>query len=144
MVRKAYADEVPAKLHEGPENIGPDGTPKMTSKAEGYIFGSPTGSDAGKDPETGKPDLVGYYHSPFRAKLADMERGDEARRKHAAIVRHVTIGQQPPAQAAIEEGVPAWCASYVAELALRSFLRNLTDLKLNLPRQEVAESRTAA
>ena len=144
MVRKAYSDEVPGKLHEGPDSIGEGGTPKMTSRAEGYLFGSPGASDAGKDPETGKPDLIGYYHSPFRAKLADMERGDEARRKHAAIVRHVTIGQQGAAQAAMLEGVPSWCASAVAFLALRSFLVNLTDIKLNIPRHEVAESLTAA
>ena len=147
MVRKAYSDEVPSKLHEGPDSIGEGGTPKMTSRAEGYIFGSPQANDAGKtineDGSTTR-DLVGYYHSPFRAKLADMERGDEARRHHAAIVRHVTIGQQAPGQAAILEGVPSWCASAVAFLALRSFLVNLTDIKLNLPRHEVAETQTAA
>lgn len=130
MVRRAYADEVPARLHEGPDSIGPDGTPKMTARAEGYIFGSPQGSDR-SDPDQ----LVSFYHSPFRARLSQLERGDETERKHAALVAHVTIGGQGPREAAIAEGVPPWCARIVAEDAIRAFLRSISDLKLHLPRQ---------
>lgn len=133
MVRRAYADEVPGRLHEGPDSIGQDGTPKMTAKAEGYIFGSSQGSDR-TDPDQ----LVSHYHVPFRAMLDQMEHGDEGNRKRAAVVSHVAIGSQGPQEAAIAEGVPAWCAKVVAEDALRSFLRSMTDLKLHLPRETVA------
>jgi hypothetical protein len=131
MVRRAYADEVPTKLHDGDE-LADDGTPKMTAKAEGYIFGSETGDDAARDAETGQRDLVGYYHTPFRATLANMGRGDECSRKRAAVVSHVSIGSQGPVEAAMAEGVPAWCAKTVAEDALRSFLRSMTDLRLHV------------
>jgi hypothetical protein len=146
MVRRAYADEVPTKLHEGYDSIGEGGTPKMTAKAEGYLFGNPTSSDAGRDAETGEPDLVSYYHAPFRAALHRMSHGDEASRKRAAIVQHVTIGQQGPQEAAIAEDVPSWCAKVVAEDAIRAFLRDLTDIKVSLRRERdvLPENVTAA
>src|SRR6478672_2673864 len=37
MLRRAYADEVPTRLHE--RDLADDGTPKMTPAAEGFIFG---------------------------------------------------------------------------------------------------------
>lgn len=132
MVRRAYADEVPAKLHEGPDSIGEGGTPKMTARAEGYIFGSPRGSDVRHDPETGQPDLISYYHSPFRARLDELAHGDDTQRLIAQIVSHVTIGGRGPKEAAIEEGVLGACAHWVAEAAIRAFLRGITDLKLHV------------
>lgn len=135
-VRRAYADEVPHRLHEGPDSIGDDGTPKMTAKAEGYLFGAPGADDAGRttnDDGSTTPDLVGYYHSPFRAALARWEQGDESERRRAAIVRHVTIGGRGPVEAAMEEGIPLWSAKHVAEWALRSFLRGLTDIRVHAP-----------
>jgi hypothetical protein len=72
MARQLHAAEVPSKLHEGPDSIGPDGTPRMTVRAEGYIFGSGTSDDAPRNPETNERDPVGYYHAPFRARLAEM------------------------------------------------------------------------
>jgi hypothetical protein len=139
MVRAAYSSEVPSKLHDGPDVIGPDGTPRMTARAEGYIFGNGRADDA----ENG--DMIGYYHAPFRARLAEMSSGDERERKRAAIVSHVSIGSQPPVEAAISEGVPAWCAKLVAEDALRFFLHSMSDLRLHLPSTEpLAEGVTAA
>ena len=140
MVRRAYADEVPAKLHKGPDNAeGLYGAPGLTPQAEGYIFGGAQGSDR-KDPS----EMVSYYHAPFRAKLAELELAilpngdpDVSCRKRAAIVSHVTIGAQGPQEAAIKEGVPSWCAKLVAEDALRAFLRGMTDLKLHV-REAVA------
>lgn len=139
-VRAAYADEVPTKLHEGCDSIGEGGTPKMTPRAEGYLFGSPGSDDAARNPETGERDAVGYFHSPFRARLDEMTRGDEASRKRAAIVAHITIGSQGPVTAAIAEGVPSWCAKLVAEDAIRAFLRRLTDIRIHhpLPHSETA------
>ena len=131
MVRRAYSDEVPSKLHEGPDSIGEGGTPKMTTRAEGYLFGSP-GSGSDKD------EAIGWYHAPFRAHLDNLAHGDEASRKRAAIVSHIAIGGQGPQQAAITEGIPSWAAKLVAEDALRSFLRGLSDLKLNARRQAEA------
>ena len=38
----------------------------------------------------------------------------------------------------MREGVPVWCAKEVAESTLRAFLRNLTDVKVHLPRADSA------
>ena len=138
MVRRAYSDEVPSKLHEGPDSIGEGGTPKMTTRAEGYLFGSAGSNDAKRDPLTGQLDAVGWYHAPFRAHLDNLAHGDEASRKRAAIVSHIAIGGQGPQQAAITEGIPSWAAKLVAEDVLRAFLRGLSDLKLNAKRQAEA------
>lgn len=124
MVQRAYAEEVPPKLHEGPDSIGPDGTPKMTARAEGYIFGSPGAND---DPDAG----MSYYRSPFRAALTGMAKGHETERRYAAIVSHVAIGGQSPHAAAVREAVPRWCAVIVAEHALRAFLRGLSDMRVS-------------
>ncbi len=139
MVRIAYAAEVPTKLHDGPDAIGDDGTPRMTARAEGYIFGDPRADDASRDVETGQRDGIGYYNAPFRARLAEMERGDERSRSYAAIVSHVTFGQQGPEQAAIAEGVPACHAKVVARAALFFFLHSMSDLRVHLPQGEPME-----
>lgn len=142
-VRRAYADEVPDKLHDGPDAIGDDGTPRMSAKAVGYIFGDPQADDAGRDAETGQRDLSGWHFTPFRAELARLGGGSESERKRAAIVSHVTLGSMGPQRAAVAEGVPRWCAKDVAETALRSFLRSMTDLKLHPPRRQEADNAVA-
>jgi hypothetical protein len=76
--------------------------------------------------------------------LADLSCGSEQERKRAAIVSHVTIGSQEPAQAAIQEGVPSWCARLVAQDALFFFLHSMSDLRLHLPRQEPLEGTVTA
>jgi len=129
MVRAAYADEVPLRMHN--QDIAEDGTPKMTPQAEGYIFGSPVAGDSAK----GDDPLVDYYRAPFRAALETLDRVNA---KHAAVVSHVTVGSQSPIQAAVSEGVPPWCAGIVVEHVLRSFLRNLTDIKVHLPSEHAA------
>lgn len=133
MVRRAYADEVPDRLHEsGEDSIGVDGTPRWTARAEGYIFGSPMGDDARRNPETGEWDLIGYFHSPFRATLAHMIQGDPASRRLGRIVAHVAIGARGPVEAAIAEGAHPFDAKDTAERALRSCLRNLSAIHLHL------------
>jgi hypothetical protein len=134
MVRKAYSDEIPMKLHDGPDAIGDDGTPRMSARAEGYIFGSPTASDANPNDDA----MVSYYLAPFRATLAEMERGDPCNRRRARIVSHITIGSMGPAEAAITEQAHPMDAKDVAELALRAFLRRLTDMKLSVPSEAIA------
>lgn len=136
IVRKAYEDEVPRRMTEGPDSIGDDGTPRFSSQAEGYIFGSPSRTDAGHDTED-RP-LVSYYQTPFRATLAHMEHGPEPESRRAAIVRHVTIGSQGPQEAAIAEGVPVWCAKTVAEDAIRSFIRRLSDVRVDVAKDDQA------
>jgi hypothetical protein len=136
MIRRAYADEVPTKLHD--HNIGIDGTPRWTTRAEGYIFGSPSGDDARTNPENGERDLVGYFHSPFRAALDNMAHGDEATQRRGRIVAHVAIGAQGPARAAMLEHAHPLDAKLVAEDALRGFLRNLSAIRLHLRTVEEA------
>ena len=132
LVRRAYEDEVPTKLHES--GLADDGTPAMTAKAEAYIFGSPSWTDAGRDAP-----LVSFYLTPFRATLDGMEHHHaESVRKRAAIVRHVTIGSQEPEQAALTEGVPSWCSRLVAFDALCSFLRSLSDVRVDARHEAVA------
>ena len=125
IVRRAYGDEVPTRMHE--HGLADDGTPAMTARAEAYIFGSDTWTDAGK----GDAPLTSYYLTPFRARLSEMEHHNaESTRKHAAIVKHVTIGGQSGEAAAQSEGVPSWCSRMVAFEALATFLRGLTDVKV--------------
>ena len=138
LARRAYSDEVPDKLHEGYDSIGEGGTPKMTDRAVGYIMGDPEGDDAARDPETGQRDLAGWHYSPFRANLSVMARGTETQRLYAAIVQSITIGGQDPRGSALSAGVRPECmAKSVALMALRAFLRSMTDLKLHV-REEVA------
>jgi hypothetical protein len=129
-VRVAYADEVPAKLHDGPDAIGEGGTPRMSARAEGYLFGRADASDGRRDPVTGELELVSFYHAPFRATLDRLSRGNATDRRIARIVAHITIGQRAPIDAATEEGAHRLDALLVAETALRAFLRQLTDVKI--------------
>jgi hypothetical protein len=129
MARAAYADEVPGRMHN--RDLADDGTPKMTPQAEGYIFGSDTSGET--RPVEGDPaPVLDFYRTPFRAALENLRRSSP---KRAAIVAHITIGSQEPGASAITEGVPPWCAKLVAEDTLRSFLRNLTDVKVHLPKE---------
>ncbi len=128
-VRRAYADEVPDKLHDSA--IGDDGAPRMNARAVGYIFGSSESDDAGRDPESGERDMMGYYFSPFRACLSVMERGTESHKVYAAIVQSITIGGQGPKEAALPYAHEA-IAEGVSFMALRFFLRRLTDVRLHV------------
>jgi hypothetical protein len=130
-VRKAYADEVPESLHYGPDVVGDGGTPRFTDRAENYLFGK-ADPNPRLDPETHLPDAVDWYPSPFRAALDRMEHAiDSASRRRAAIVRHVTIGQMSPVEAAIAEKAHPDDARLVAENALRCFLRDMTDMRVH-------------
>lgn len=130
MVRQAYADEVPTKLHEGYDSIGEGGTPKMAPRFEAYLDDDPRSGLSRKDPETGQRDAIDYFKTPFRAALASYETN------RAALVRAVAIGGFGPVQAASMVGVPPWCARLVAEDTLFGFLRNLTDVKVALAKRE--------
>lgn len=136
MARRAYADEVPTRMTEGPDSIGDDGTPRLAPETTSYVFGNAQQTDAGRDPE---PGFISYYLAPFRATLETMSQGDEHSRLIASIVSAVTIGSQGPQEAAIAKGVqPACIAKLVAEDALRSFLRRLSDVRVDARQQSTA------
>lgn len=166
MARRAYADEVPAKLHDS--GLSDDGSPRWTATATSIIFGNAQVTDAGPRPKCdpscrfhpsnvfgdlsdggqnheshcpaylGNRPILSYYLFPFRATLDRMTRADEPSRKRAAIVSHVTIGSQGPQEAAIAEGVPHWCAKLVAFDALRSFLGQLSDMRVDTRQETTA------
>ena len=136
MVRAAYADEVPARLHN--RDLADDGTPHMTPQAEGYIFGSDTAGEARK--VEGEPlPALDYYRTPCRAAIANLRRKSPPR---AELVHKVAVGEVRPidsaVQAAIDVGVPRWCAYQVAERTIVDFLRDLTDIKVHLPKETEA------
>jgi hypothetical protein len=118
MLRRAYADEVPTRLHN--RDLADDGTPHMTPQAEGFIF-----EDARKT--TDEDGAIAYYRTPVRAAMANLE---GPRRQ---LVQKVATGEMHPFQAAQSLGVPDWCCKMVAEEVLRSFMRSLSDIKIALP-----------
>jgi hypothetical protein len=131
-VRAAFAEEVPLRLHEGPDAIGEGGTPNMHPAFIRYVD-APTAGDGGYtlDPDTGQKlrPLAEFYLTPARAALHHLDRDNP---KRAAVVRHIALGSMAPVAAVMLEDVPYWCARIVAEETLRSFLRSITDMKVNL------------
>jgi len=138
VVRRAFADEIPEKMHDGLSYLADDGTPRMNARAVGYIFGEPDSDDAGPD------DLMGYHFTPVRAQLYRMAHGQPTERVYATIVAKITVGGQGPREAALAAGVlPEAIAKGVALMALRAFLRGLTDIKLHPPRIREADNAVA-
>lgn len=130
MVRQAYADEVPVRLHEAA--IGEGGTPRMTHRMESWLDDDPRAGHERRDPETCERPALDEYKTPFRACLASYEPN------RARVIEHVAIGSMGPVQAAISEGVPRWCARLVAQDTLFGFLRNLSDVKVDLAKREAS------
>lgn len=124
IVRAAYADEVPLKLHD--HQIGEGGTPQMTAAAVRYLD-SPGATDA----PPGERPLVSHYLTPFRAALTRLENGSPSERRRARIVRHVTVGAMSPAEAARAERAHPDDAKDVAWLVLSAFIRTLSDLRID-------------
>ena len=130
--RRAYEDEVPTKLHEGPDNIGEGGTPKMAATFVRYMD-QPGASDA----ERGDQPLTSHYLTPFRAQMQRMMNGGLRQARRARIVHHITVGSQEPTLAAIAEGAHLFDAGLAAEDALRVFLSQMSDLKVHLAKEAV-------
>lgn len=124
MARAAYNDETPVKLHDA--QIGEGGTPRMTAAME-RILDSPNATDAPK----GERPLVSHYLTPFRAALDRLDKGAATEQRRARMVRHVTVGGMSPSEAAIREKANPFDAKLVIEDALRSFLRTLSDLRVD-------------
>lgn len=130
-LRRAYADEVPTRLHTADVDGG--GTPAFAPEFARYLFGSDFATDQADE---GASEV---YLTPFRRCLAAMDAaGDEATRRRAYIVAHVTVGDSGPVEAAMIEGVPEWCAKLVAQDALSVFWRRLSDVRLDLRHTESA------
>lgn len=121
-LRDEYESECPSKLHR--VDVDGGGTPAFTPAFEAWLWGSPFALDT----ETGA------YQTPLRATLAGMRASsDERSKRRAAVAGRVIIGGLSPAEAAIAEGVPAWCAEVVAADALERTWRRLTTAPLPRP-----------
>lgn len=123
-VRRAYVEEVPTRLHEA--GLADDGTPAMTARAESYIFGEDTWTDAGK----GEHPIMAYYVTPLRAALSSMENGQATERADAEIASRVAAGMTG-VEAAILSGAPVHWAGRIAYGALLSLLGRLSDVRVD-------------
>jgi len=123
LVRAAYADEVPTKLHD--HLIGEGGTPKMTDAALRYL-------DQPHAADNREEGLISFHLTPFRAAHARMGKTLSSR-----IVWRVATGTGP-VDAALRVGVPREFAKLVAEDVLRAFCRSLSDIKLDLHKEPEA------
>lgn len=130
-LRKAYADEVPSRLHVHETDAG--GDPAWSPEFMRYL----TASDYATDVRDKASDTE-VYLTPFRACMASMEQSpDEATRRRATMVYDVIAGRGP-VEAAMMAGVPEWCAKDVAEKALNVFWRRLSAVRLDLRAEKVA------
>jgi hypothetical protein len=126
-LRRAYADEVPTRIHVHQTDAG--GDPAWSPEFTRYLVAS--------DGATERDDNV--YLTPFRAALAAMRRSsDPTTLNRAVLVARVVLSDHAPAEAAISMGVPDWCAKTVAADALRVFWDRLSDVRLDLHRTETA------
>ena len=113
-LRDAYQAEVPSRIHR--HDVDDGGTPAFTAAFEQVLWGNPFALDKES----------GSYSTPFRACVVGMHRSaDDRSRKRAAIVARV-VGGASPVESAMAEGVPDWCATLVAEDALRVTWRRMT------------------
>lgn len=124
IIRRAYAEEVPVRLHE--HDAGDDGTPRMHPAAESYIFGW---AEAGYDPD--KP-LTDFYRTPFKAALARLYRKNPHR---GSLVFRVAVGGESPIAAAVAMGILPWGARDVAERTLFGFCESMSDIKVTLAKE---------
>lgn len=113
-LRAAYAAEVPDRMHR--HDVDGGGTPGFSAEMTALLYGNPFSTD---DED--------FYRYPFRACLQGMTRQTGEEMTHRArIAAHVAIGGVSAVEAAIAEGVPAWCAKIVATDALRVTWRRLS------------------
>ena len=119
-LRKAYADEVPGRMHKHETSEG--GTPEWTAGFARYITGSDMATD--KDDDT--------YQTPFRAALSGMPT------ERRMLVECVVVTGMGPVESAKVMEVPEWCAKIVADSVLRTFWKRLSDVRLDLRSERVA------
>jgi hypothetical protein len=131
LLRKAYADEVPSRLHVHDTDAG--GDPAWSPEFTRYL----TGSDFATD--TRDPGSVEVYTDPFRACMAGMQQSPhEGTRRRAAIVFRAVVAGEDLVTAAMCEGAPEWDAPACGARALELFWVRLSDIRLDLRRTETA------
>lgn len=131
LLRKAYADEVPSRIHSRDTDAG--GDPAWSPEFTRYLTGSDFTTDV-RDPGSTE-----VYLAPFRACMAAMGRSPhEATRRRAAIVFRAVVAGEDLATAAMCEGSPEWDAPACGARALELFWTRLSDIRLDLRRTETA------
>jgi len=129
VLRRAYADEVPSRLHKGYDNVDGGGTPAFSGEFAAFLYGSPFAVDHHDEGTTE------VYLSPMRAALVSMTRShEEATRQMGTIAAHVCIGGANPVDAAesVLGEVPQWALRASAHRALDIFWRRCSSVRLDL------------
>jgi len=130
-LRKAYADEVPTRIHSRDTDAG--GDPAWSPEFTRFLTGSDFATDTRDDGTTE------VYTTPLRACLASMGRSaSESSRRRAAITFRIVVAGSDPAEAAMAEGAPEWDAPACARRALEQFWSRLSDVRLDLRQTETA------
>ena len=124
-LRKAYADEVPTRIHVHETDAG--GDPAWSPEFTRYLTGSDMAVDRKDDGTTE------VYTTPFRAALSGMSGIMRPR-----IVERVVVAGLGPGDAAKAEGVPDEVAMIVADSILRTFWRRLSAVRLDMRPERVA------
>lgn len=140
-IMEQLAEEVPTKLHEGPDHIDGGGTPAMTAAFMGYIDGgaivnrSPRADSHGREFD---PIIVGELRKPVQDALATMKRAKGKQAWWGIIAERVILYSEPPVVAAMAEGSHNYEAVRTANEALAELYRRITPDKMHLPRRDAA------
>lgn len=131
LLRQAYADEVPARIHSHDTDGG--GDPAWSPEFTRYLTGSDFSTDRN---DVGTTEV---YATPFRACMASMSRSaHEGTRRRAAIVFRAVVAGDDLSTAAMIEGSPEWDAPACGARALELFWTRLSDIRLDLRQTETA------
>ena len=130
-LRRAYADEVPSRMHV--HDVDGGGTPALSPEFKAYLMGPDDATDKRDD---GTTEILWW---PFRTALQKMlAETDAGMVQRARLTEAVVVTGLGPIDAAIALGVPDWAARDVAEKSLEIFWKRLSDVKLYLREQPAA------
>lgn len=118
-LRRAYADDMPGKMHVG--HVDGGGTPAYAGEFASLIYGSPRATDHGD--EGASP----IYQTPCRAAI------DKLAGTHEAIVKAVVVAGLGPVEAAVAAGIPEDVAKLTTDGVLRRFWRMMSAGPLPMP-----------
>ena len=131
LLRRAYTDEVPSRIHSRDTDAG--GDPAWSPEFTRYLTGSDFGTDTRDDGSTE------VYTTPFRACMAAMgSSAHEGTRRRASIVFRAVVAGEDLMTAAMREGAPEWDAPACGARALELFWSRLSDVRLDLRKTETA------
>lgn len=137
------AEEVPTKLHEGPDKIDEGGVPAMTGAFEAYLESSAM-SVTYREPKVDsqgrelRPVMVGTFRKPVQAAIEGMKRCGGRTAWWGRIAERVVIGSEAPVSAARSEGSHEFEAVRTANEALSELYRRVTPDKMDLARTRSA------